>query len=78
MTRSTEQLLHEKELTKLGLMKLAKQRGRMESPIKAYKLLGARKVSLCARRVLIFLARHPLLAMVSDNSGLHLPWADHT
>lgn len=78
MTRSTEQLLREKELTKLGLRKLVKQRGRMESPIKAYKLLEARKVSLHARRVLIFLARHPLLVMVSDNSGLHLPWADHT
>lgn len=78
MTRSTEQLLHEKELTKLGLMKLVKQRGRMESPIKAYKLLEARKVSLHARCVLIFLARHPLLVTVSDNSGLHLPWADHT
>lgn len=37
MTRTTEQLLHEKELTKLGLMKLVKQRDRMESPIKAYK-----------------------------------------
>lgn len=76
--RGTEQLLHNKLLTKLGLIKLVKQRSSIESPIKAYKVSGAKKVSLHTLPVLIFLARHPQLVMVSDNTGLHLPWADHT